>query len=169
LEKATIGFRILPARAEFTAIDAGLLGGALHATGAVVSGDKPAYSFDGGFDKVSGPALCQFLKVHCTGGTVSGGGKFSLAGYSGNDLAGSAGGTMHFEWQKSAITVAGTPKALARFSRWTGEGTISHGLITFRQSQVFERGRTAMVDASVTLSETPKIAFPEPPSEAAHH
>lgn len=166
LEKATIAFRVLPSRAEFTAIDAGILGGVLRATGAVLSGDKPAYSFDGGFDKVSGPALCQLLKLHCTGGAVSGGGKLSLAGYSGDDLAASAGGTMHFEWQKGAIVSAGAPKALARFSRWTGEGTISHESVTLKQSQVFQSGRTAAVDATVTLSETPKIAFPEPQPQA---
>jgi hypothetical protein len=169
LDKATIGFRVLPARAEFTAIDAGLFGGTLHATGAMVSGDKPAYSFDGGFDKASGPALCQLLKLHCTGGTVSGGGKLSLAGYSGDDLASSAGGTMHFEWLKGAISSAGVPKTLSRFSRWTGEGVISHQSVTLRQSQVFQGGRTAAVDASVTLNEAPKIAFPVAQSaETAH-
>ncbi len=169
LEKVSIGFRVLPARVEFTAIDAGLLSGTLHATGAMVSGDKPAYSFDGGFDKMSGPMLCQLLKMHCTGGTVSGGGKFSLAGYSGDDLAASAGGAMHFEWRQGAITAPGAPKTLARFSRWTGEGTISRQAVTLKRSQVFQGGRTAAVDASVTLSETPKIAFPPvQPAETAH-
>lgn len=171
LEKATIGIRVLPARAEFTSIDATLLGGQVHASGAVASGDKPEYSFEGSFQKVAGPALCQLLKLHCTGGTVNGDGKLTLAGYSGNDLAASAAGSMHFEWRQGAIAASGVavPKPLARFLRWTGEATIAHETLTLKQSEAVQGGSTAAVDAAVTLSETPKISFPAPkPEQSAH-
>lgn len=161
-EKATIAMRVLPASAEFSSIEAAALGGHLHATGSVSSNDKPEYSFEGSFENLTGPALCQILKLHCTGGTVNGGGKLTLAGYSGNDLAASAAGNLSFDWRKGAIAASGAavPKPLARFTRWTGEATIGHQALAIKQSQVLQGGRTAGVDASITLSESPKISFP---------
>jgi hypothetical protein len=161
LQKATISFRIQPTRAEITSIDAGLLGGQVHASGTVESGDKPAYSIEGKYEKVAGPMLCQMLKLHCTGGSVEGGGKFTATGYTGDDLANSAAGTLNFDWRQGAIA-AGAPKALARFSRWSGEAAIDHGALTLKQNQAVQGSHTAQVDASVTLSDPPKVTFPEP-------
>ncbi|MDR3739130.1 MAG: AsmA family protein [Terracidiphilus sp.] len=168
LQKATISFRVLPASAKFTSIDADVLGGQLHASGSVENGDKPTYSIEGMFEKVAGPALCQMLKLHCTGGTVNGGGKFTATGFSGDDLSNSAAGTMDFDWRQGAIAT-GAPKTLARFSRWTGEGAIARGALTLTKNQVIQGSHTAAVDATVSLTDPPKITFPEPkPAETAH-
>lgn len=172
LQKATISFRVFPANAEFTSIDAGLLNGQLHASGSMESGDKPAYSFEGKFEKVAGPALCQMLKLHCSGGSVDGEGKLKVTGFSGEDLSASAEGTLHFDWKQGAISAAGAtsvPKQLARFSRWTGEAEVSRGALTLKQNQVIQGSHTAQVDAAVTLADPPKIAFSaQKPTESAH-
>ncbi len=168
LQKVAITFRVLPASSEITRLDAGLLGGQLHATGSVTSGDKPTYSFDGGFQKVAGPALCQLFRLRCTGGSADGSGKLTLTGFSGDDLAASATGLLHFEWRQGAISSPTVPKPLARFTGWTGDATIGQGAVTLRQTKVLQGGRTEAVDASVTLIDPPKIAFPTAkPVEAA--
>lgn len=167
LEKASIAVRVRAASAEFTSIDATVLGGQLHASGAVDSDDKPRYRFEGGFDKVSGTALCTLLKAHCRGGTVNGGGKLTLAGYSGGDLADSAAGALRFEWRQGEWS--GAPRPLVRFSRWSGQGTVAHGTLALSQTQATQGSHTAPVDASVTLAEQPKIDFPETrPAAPAH-
>jgi len=169
LEKASISFRVLPASAEFSSLDAGLFGGQLHATGTVTSGDKPTYSFDGGFQKATGPALCQLFKLHCTVGSVDGSGKLTLTGFSADDLAASAAGSLHFEWHHGAISAPAVPRALARFTRWTGDASIGQGAMTLKQAQVQQGLRTDAVDASITLTDPPKIAFPsEKPAEPEH-
>jgi uncharacterized protein involved in outer membrane biogenesis len=159
--------------AELTSADAGLLGGQIHLHGNVENGEKPGYKFEGHFQKMSLPALCQLLQIKCTGTTFDGDGKVELAGYTGTDLANSAKGTLHFVGQKGAVTKsigksqADVPQALARFDRWTADAEIAPGAVTLKQSQIQQGKRTGSVSASVTFGDPPTISFSSPESTAS--
>jgi hypothetical protein len=167
--------RMLANGAEITNLGGGLLGGQIHGTGTLHSAqtaqDKPSYALEGQFEKVSPAALGQLLGMHCSGGALAGGGKIELAGFSGKDLAASAKGTLHFEWQHGTVagsSGAGTaPKALARFDRWTADGEIANGALTLKQSQVKRGSGSVPVEASVTLADPPKAAFAAPKAAPA--
>jgi len=165
LADAAVSFRILPTSAEFTSIETGMLGGQLHATGTIASGDKPAYTVEGTFEKLTGPALCEVLNLRCTGGPIDGNGKIALTGFAGADLASSANGTLHFVWRHGAINATSPeqfPKALTRFDHWTADAAIDHGAVTLKQNQVQVGGRKSAVEASITFGEPPKTTFPTP-------
>ena len=162
LQDASIAFRILPTGAEFTSVDAGLLGGQLHLTGALTSGDKPSYTFEGKFEKVSGPALCNLLALRCTGGPIDGAGKIALSGFADKDLAASATGTLHFDWRHGALNAdpaSQLPKALARFDLWTADAAIDHGAVTLQQNQVQQGSRKSTVAAAIPFADPPKVVF----------
>ena len=165
LDNASIVFRVLPTGAEFTSIDAGLLDGHLHLTGTLAGGDKPAYAFEGKFEKVSGPALCNLLVMRCTAGTVDGNGKLALSGFAAKDLASSATGTLHFDWLHGAIvadSASQLPKTLARFDHWSADAAIDHGAVTLQQNQVQQAGHKSTVAATITFADPPKVTFTSP-------
>ena len=160
LQSAQAALRILPTGAEITAFDAGLLGGSIHATGKLDSGDKPAYAFDGHFSKLKSAALCQLLGLRCAGGAVEGNGKVDLSGYADRDLAASSKGTLHFEWRHGAVHgPAGLPAALVRFDRWIADADIANGAVTLTRNQVELGARKAQVEATVTFGDPPRVAF----------
>lgn len=153
--------------AEITAFDAGLLGGHVHGTGTFhASGtatDKPAYTLEGQFEKLSPPALGQLLGERWTGGAFDGDGKLELTGFTGSDLAASAKGSLRFEWQHGAVSAQGgagsIPAALARFDRWTAEAEIANGILTLKQNQVKRGAASVAVQGAVTLADAPKAVF----------
>jgi len=155
-------------QAQITAFDAGLLGGRIHGTGtlhtAESANDKPAYAFEGQFEKLNPPALGQLLGLRSHGGLFEGNGKIELSGFTGSDLAASAKGALHFEWHHGAIAAgpATVPPALARFDLWTADAEIANGLLTLKENQVKRGSRTEPVQASITLADPPRIAFPAP-------
>ncbi len=67
LEDFAADVKVSATEAEITSVDAGLLGGQIHVTGKVENGDKPAYSLEGQFEKVSASDLCKLLQLKCTG------------------------------------------------------------------------------------------------------
>ncbi len=164
LRNAAATLHIQPTGAEITALDAGLLGGRVHGTGKIDNGDKPAYAIDASFQKINSEALCQLLALHCTGGTFDGNGKVELAGFTGKELASSAKGSWHFEWRHGAIRGhAALPPALARFDRWTADAEIANGAVTLnpnlQQNQVQRGTQKVAVEASVELSDPPRVTF----------
>ncbi|HVZ84367.1 MAG TPA: AsmA family protein [Terracidiphilus sp.] len=171
LEKAAMSFSLHATGADFTSIDAGLLGGQVHLTGSLASGDKPAYTLEGSVNKAAAPALCALFRLRCTGGPINADGKLTLTGFAAKDLASSAAGTLHFEWRNGSVSGPGAaawPKVLARFSRWTADGTIGHDGVTLKQSVVQLGSRKSTVDAAVSFGEPPTIAFPavaQPPAK----
>ncbi len=165
LLNAQASLQLRSTSAEITSLDAGLLGGKLHATGNVVPGDKPAYALEGTFSKVSSTALCQVMGLHCAGGTVEGNGKLELAGYSAADLGASAKGSMHFEWRRGAMHgPPPIPAPLARFDRWIADASIANGVLTLTQSRVESGPDASSVRATVTFAQPPKISFGVPES-----
>lgn len=159
LQNAAIAMRVLPTTVELVSIDAGLLGGEVHANGKVANEDKPAYSVEGSFSKVAGQPLCQMLALQCTGGPINGDGKIELSGFTAADLATSAKGTFHFEWLRGAIGGAQPqiPSELARFDRWTAEGAIGNGSVKLSPIDVRRGFTTSKAEATVTFGDPPKV------------
>ncbi len=165
LQDISATLRIQPAQAEISTFDANLLGGQVHATGTLASGDKPSYTVEGGFDQLSAAAVCQLLAVQCAGGSLDGHGKVELAGFTDKDLAASARGTLHFDWLHGSVATgpdATAPSALARFSRWAADAEIVKGTVILRQSQVQQGSRKSAVDATITFGDPPKVSFAAP-------
>ncbi|MGA3370432.1 MAG: AsmA family protein [Terracidiphilus sp.] len=156
--------------AQITAFDANLLGGRVHGTGtlhtAVSVGGKPAYVFEGQFEKLSPTAVGKLLGLRSSGGVFDGNGRIELSGFTGDDLAASAKGALHFEWRHGAVaatSASGTiPSALARFDRWTADAEIANGVLTLKENQVKRGARTEPVQAAITLADPPKVSFPVP-------
>jgi hypothetical protein len=170
LREATANLRILESGAEITSLDAGLLGGRVHGSGAFHTAgsaqDKPTYALDAQFEKLTPQALGQLLEQRWSGGVFDGNGKIELSGFTGQDLAASAKGSVHFEWRHGALRAGpgpgAVPPVLARFDRWTADANIAGGAVTLKQNQVQRGARTAEVQAAVTLSDPPKVAFVAP-------
>jgi hypothetical protein len=152
--------------ASITAFDAVLLGGHVHGTcsyrTAVSAKDKPSYEFEGQFEKLSPPTLGQLLGLRSSGGVFDARGKIALSGFTAGDLAASAKGALHFEWQHGAIAAASAPPALARFDRWTADADIANGALTLQENQVKRGTRSTPVHASVIFADPPKVAFALP-------
>lgn len=174
LKNATVAFRILPASAEMTSIDASALGGSVHATGTLKSGDKPSYTFEGTYEKLSPQALCDVLKMRCSGGPVNGSFKVALGGFSDRDLAASASGDLHLDWRSGGVQDAGTanfPKVLSRFDHWTSDASIGQNSITLGQNQVQLGTHKSSINAVVQFGDPPRVSFPLPtaaPAPARH-
>lgn len=151
--------------AEITGVDAGILGGQIHLTGKVENNDKPAYSFEGDIRKVNPAELCRVLELKCSGATFDGNGKLELAGYTGKDLANSATGILHFDWKKGMISgrlgssTESVPPTVTRFESWSGNGEIANGTVTLKENQVQQGARKGIVNASVSLSDPPRVSF----------
>jgi hypothetical protein len=161
LKDAVLEIDFNPTGAEITSIDAGLLGGTVHGTGALATGDKPGYTLQGDFEKLNPAAVGQLFGETWRGGTLDASGKIGLSGYTGDDLAGSAKGTLHFEWRHGAVA-GSVPLALTRFERWTADATIAGGKVVLGENEVAEGSRKQAVDATVTLADPPKISFVVP-------
>jgi hypothetical protein len=166
LEQPLATLRILKTGVEITGLDAGLLGGRVHGSGGLRTGDKPAYELESRFEKLSPADVGQLLRLRWSGGVFNADGKIDLSGFTDKDLMASAKGTLHFEWRHGAIgaqTVASgrapVPQDLTRFDRWTADAEIANGTITLGQNQVQQGTRKRVVEATVTLGVPPKVSF----------
>jgi hypothetical protein len=161
LVKPSAKLFILPAGAEISGLNAGLLGGQVQVDGTLSTGDKPFYSLQASFLKLNPAAVGKLLGQRWSGGAFSGNGQLDLSGYTDKDLAASAKGTLHFEWRHGAVVAASgsVPPQLARFDRWTADAKVAKGTITIKQSQVLEGARKRAVEATVTLGDPPRVAF----------
>jgi hypothetical protein len=181
LREASATLRILPTGAEITSLDAGLLGGRVHGSGALHAAGtdqgKPSYTLEGQFEKLSPAAVGQLLGLRWSGGVLDADGKIDLSGFTGKDLTGSAKGTLHFEWRHGAVEAQGVaqrsgkdnvpatasvPPALARFDRWTGDTEIANGAMTLKQNEVWQGSRERAVEVTLTFGAPPKVAFAMP-------
>jgi len=190
LREASATLRVLPSGAEITGLDAGLLGGRVHGSGALhaaaTNRDKPSYTLEGRFEKLNPAAVGQLLGLRFSGGAIDADGKIELAGFTDKDLADSAKGTLHFEWRHGTLSLpaggrgsvpaeppaalpaaASVPPALARFDRWTAEAGIANGTILLKHNEVRRGGRKQTVEATVTLGDPPKVTFAAPKEDEA--
>jgi len=171
LHNAVIALRLAQSAAEFKSVDAELLNGEIHATGKLTRADKPAYSFEGQFQKLNPSALCQLLSLQCTGGSFDGSGKIDLSGFTDKDLASSAKGILHFEMRQGAFSgsdasAAPVPLALTHFDHWTGDAEIENGSVTLKENKVQRGKRESTIQATIPFGDPLNVAFgtPKPPS-----
>ena len=153
---------------QVTAFDAGLLGGHIHGSGALLTptspGGKPAYALEGELKGLSSQAVGQLIGLRAAGGAFDGSGKIALSGFTGDDLAASAKGALHFEWLHGRLSggagSGAAPASLARFDRWTGDAEIANGAVTLKDTQVKRNGvATQPVLVTVTLADPAKTSF----------
>jgi hypothetical protein len=179
LQGVSAALRVLPTGVEITNLDAGLFGGSIHLAGSLLKPasdqDKPAYTFDGDFQKLDVNAIGALLGLRWAGAPLNGNGKIELTGYTGEDLAASAHGALHFECRRGAIgnqpsesSKAGpVPAALGRFDRWTGDAAIANGGLTLDQNLVSVGARKQSAAAMVTFGDPPEVSFAAPKQVAA--
>jgi hypothetical protein len=172
LQDALVTLKIDSTGATLSSVDAGILGGEVHASGSFKRPEtdqgRPAYVFDAKFSRLNSAAVGKLLDMSWSGGPFDAAGKVEMAGLSARGLATSAKGTLHFTWrdgsvggmQKSTDTPAEVPPQLQRFALLTGDAQIGNATITVQNCQAESRGRRRDVDAKVTLAEPLKIAFP---------
>jgi hypothetical protein len=159
------GFRLQPASAEITSLDAAILGGKLHATAALTPGDQPAYKLSGTFEKLDPAQVFELMGMKATGGAIDGSGQVELSGYTDKDLTASAKGELHFDWSHgtvSSLTEDPIPPALTRFDRFTGDAAIANGAMTLSKTEVRHGGRKSEVEAAVTFGIPAQTTFGPP-------
>lgn len=181
LEDVSASVRVLPTGVEITSVDAGLFGGSVHLAGSLLKPasdqDKPAYTFEGDFQKLDGPSIGALLGLRWAGDPLDGNGKIELTGYTAKDLAASAHGALHFECRRGAIgnqpsesAKAGpVPAALGRFDTWTADAAIANGALTLDQNRISTGAHKQSVAATVTFGDPPKVSFAAPKQIAAKH
>jgi hypothetical protein len=163
LVKPSATLRIRSTGAEITGLDAEMLGGRVHGSGVVHTGDKPDYSLEGQFEKLSPADVGELLGLKWSGGMMDADGKVELSGFTDKDLTASAKGTVHFAWRHGTMSgpaAAGhVPAAPTRFEQWTADAEIANGAITLKQNEIKEGIRKREVEGSVTLGDPPKVRF----------
>jgi hypothetical protein len=111
---------------------------------------------------VKAAELGKLLGMTWAGEGMDGDGQIELSGFTDQDLASSARGSLHFDWRRGGITDAGDaelPSALTRFDRWTADAEIANGAITITENQVQRGARKGSVEASAVFGDPPHVSF----------
>lgn len=180
LTDASASLKIDDGVVEIGGIEADLLGGHVH--GSVIlhpagpNQATPSYSAEGQFAKLSPAAVGRLLGATWTGRNFDGDGKIDLSGFTEGDLASTAKGSLHFDWQSGGVTAgseddsspaAEIPSELSRFDRWTADAEIANGSIVLKTNQVQQGSRKRAVAGAITLAAPPAITFVAPkPTQA---
>jgi len=98
---------------------------------------------------------------------LDGKGEVELSGFTDNELAASAKGTLHFEWRHGAIeenpaVEIEIPKVLTHFDRWSADATIANNAVSLASSEVQQSSRKTSVGATMTFANPPEVSFAEP-------
>jgi len=179
LRDASATLHVVPTGAEIGGLTGDLLGGSIHGSGTLLTGDKPVYTLETQFEKLNPTAVGQLIGLRWSGGVLNADGKIELSGFADKDLAASAKGTVHLEWRHGAVSGEGggksgasaatpeteavppapIPPALVRFDHWTADAEIANGKITLKQNQVQQGSRKRAVEAVVTFGDPPVVRF----------
>ena len=171
LQDPVVAMKIDSTGATITRLDAGTLGGEVHASGSFTRPNtdqgRPAYAFDANFDHLSAAAVGKLLDMSWNGGTFDADGKVELAGLTARTLAASAKGTLHFEWSNGAVIASRVgpgkpgevPPGLKRFTLLSGDAEVGDGKITLHDCESVHNGRRHALNAELTLGDPPKVAF----------
>ena len=116
---------------------------------------QAAYTLTADFEKLSPAAVGQLLGSDWRGGTFDADGKIDLSGYTDKDLAGSAKGTLHFEWRHGAI-------AAGAFRRHWPVSTAGPPTPRSRMARL-RWGRTKLCKAAASARWRPQVTLGEPP------
>ena len=145
-------------KATITNIDAGLLGGTVHANGTYEFTDnKPHYDLTIATTNIkpSELTLTHLLSQNLSGAPLDINGQIKLTGFTSADLTASATGTLHFDWKNGAIT-NGT---VTRFDHWTGDATIASGTITLTSTKLTTAKQSTTINATIPLTAPTKLTI----------
>jgi len=171
LNGVTAKLRIADGAAEISAIDADLLDGHFSGRGALrgagPSQPKPAYTIEGHFEKLSPAAVGRVVGQTWTGRSLAGDAKVELSGFTEEELAASAKGTLKFDWEHGAVGMGdeappvaeAVPATLARFDKWTADAEIADGKVTLKNSQVLQGARKRPMEGALTLASPPRVTW----------
>jgi hypothetical protein len=169
LREATASLHISDDGAEITDVEADVLGGQMHGSGTLrvaTDGAKPAYTLEGQFEKLNPADVGQLLGLRWKGRAFDANGKIELSGFTEKDLAASAKGTLHFDWEHGTMAgaspAANIPAALVRFDNWTADAEIANGKITLKENQAQLGSRKQAVEGVLTLGAPLKVSFAAP-------
>jgi hypothetical protein len=104
--------------------------GTMHLTGAVdASGDQPAYQLDVRVTNAAPSALANIFEERWGGGVANLSAQLRMSGFSAQDLAGSATGTLHWDWNKGGFAAEDPlpvdAQPFLHFDQWSGDATIA--------------------------------------------
>jgi hypothetical protein len=80
-------------------------------------------------------------------------------------LAGSAKGTLHFDWRHGAIAgqqdpeTGAIPPALVRFDLWTGDAAIANNGLTLTENEVQQASKKWTVAGGLTFGDPPRVTL----------
>jgi hypothetical protein len=132
---------------------------------------RPSYALTGTFEKLNPIDVGELLGQHWSGGALNADGKVELTGFTAEDLASSAKGTLHFEWRRGTMLhgIGAQDDPAVRFERWTGNAEIAGGKVALTENQMLEGGRSRKADGSVQLQIPAKFTFAAPKEKLAKH
>ena len=181
-QKAVLHLRFKPNEVVIEDWQADTLDGQAKGAGSFAwSGDRPEYSFDGSFEKISGAALGSLLSVPWTG-QLSGSGKLTLSGLSAKELAASASGDLHFDWLHGVLTAAPSQETRPqetrtqetrlqetrlqemKFDHWSGAATIQGGKVQIGENTLLSGKRTSSLTGAIPFGGPPRLTIA--PAEA---
>ncbi len=148
-------------------LDGRVLGGTLHATGAVALASTPSYDAAVQLRHISAPELAQLVEERWGPGTINLSADVAMSGANASDLSGSANGNLQWTWTGGALPAL-TSTPLRRFDRWTGSAAVAKGEIGITSSEVTSGSTTAVVTGTIGSDRSLdlKIAPPPPPANA---
>jgi hypothetical protein len=175
LHDATAALNLTDAGVEITSIDAAVLGGQVHGTGAIHppggDRDKPGYMFDAAFKKLNPAAVGELAGAHWKGGELNADGKVELSGFTSEDLASSAHGALQLDWRRGSVAAEGeggeVPAELAHFDRWTADAEIANGAIRLNDNAVRLGGRKTVVSGSLAFGDPATLTLTAPKAAKA--
>jgi hypothetical protein len=169
LTGASATVRIQNTGAQFTTIDGDLLGGHMHGSGtfaAPAAGHpRPVYTLEAHFENLRPQIIGKILGQTWSGGPFQANGNLEVSGFTEKDLAGSAKGTLHFDWRHGTIAsapIGSLAPALTRFERWTAEAAIANGSIALGQNQAQQGPRKQIFEGTVLFTDPPRVTFAAP-------
>lgn len=149
LHDATADLSIAGRRLRIAAFDGQALGGMLHAAGSVdAASGAPVYDLELQLARADATEVSALFKEKWGAGILSANAKLAMTGYSAAQLASSAQGAFHIDWNKGALSV-GKPSPLAHFDRWSADGAVSGRKISLQHSVLVNGGKSIPVTGSI--------------------
>ena len=129
---------------RFRSLNGRFMNGAMHLSGTLkVAGDQPRYEIAAEVTSISPRSLAGLFDEHWGSGTADLSAQLKISGFTAQELAGSATGTLHWDWMKGSL---GTQNALAlavqplfHFDNWSGDATVEDSTLRIDHS-LLERG-----------------------------
>jgi AsmA family/AsmA-like C-terminal region len=122
--------------------------GTMHLTGAVdASGEQPEYQLDVQVTNAAPGTLANIFEERWGNGIANLSAQLRMSGFSAQDLAGSATGTLHWDWNKGGFAAEDPlpvdAQPFLHFDEWSGDATIADRNIKIAHS-LLARGEDAI-------------------------